>query len=82
MSLLTKFNVFEKEKVGYFVIKTSRLNVIKRMRGSHVKFYYIPAFDGAKPYLISDPGLAIKIAAATDAWSAMKTLRATGLYDD
>jgi len=77
MTLLSKFNVFEKDGVGYFIVKRSRFNFVKRLRRTHIELYYVPAFDGAKPHLIESPDIALAVSQAADAWQAMSILRAS-----
>jgi hypothetical protein len=82
MSLLSKFEAFEKDGVGTFLIKTSRFNLFKRAVGTHVELYYIPEFKGAKPYLIEDSAVALRISQADDAWQAMSIVREVEAAND
>ena len=82
MSLLSKFEAFEREGVGVFLIKTSRFNLFKRAVGTHVELYFIPAFEKAKPHLIKDSAVALRISQAENAWQAMSALREAEAADD
>jgi hypothetical protein len=77
MSFLTNVEVFHKPEVGYFVLKTSRFNIFKKITGSHVTVHFTPAFSGAKMYEIEDAALATKILESENAFQAMAHLRAT-----